>query len=80
MEITFNDLVQGLVNHPTAVILALALLAIVFLVKQLIKLNDDHKATITSVIPVSIKLGDAAIAVEKTVERLERLMEKRSGE
>lgn len=76
MDVTFNDLVQGLVNHPTAVMLALALIAITFLVKQLLKLNDDHKATIERVIPVSIKLGDAAIAVEKTVERLERLMEK----
>ena len=76
MDVTFNDLVQALISHPTAVILALAILAIVFLVKQLLKLNDEHKATIEKVIPVSIKLGDAAIAVEKTVERLERMMEK----
>lgn len=76
MDVTFNDLVQGLANHPTAVMLALAILAIIALVKVLLKLNDEHKATMERVIPVSIKLADAAIAVEKTVERLERLMDK----
>lgn len=73
---SFEVLLKGLVEHTTACILALALIAIVFLVKQLLKLNEDHKATIERVIPVAIKLGDAAIAVEKTVERLERLMDK----
>lgn len=83
----FTEMLNGLVAHPTACFLVLALIALAFIYRArevdraahgvlVQKLNDDHKATIEKVIPVADKLGDAAIAVEKAVATLERLMEK----
>lgn len=76
----FEALLKGIVEHPTACMLAVALIALAFLYKareadrtakeaQIQKLNDDHKATIEKVIPVAEKLADG-------VNTLERLMEK----
>lgn len=83
----FQALLDGIVAHPTACMLTVTLIALGFLYRAreadraakdaiVQKLNDDHKATIEKVIPVADKLGDAAIAVEKAVATLERLMEK----
>lgn len=84
---TFEAIYKGLNEHPTACMLALALVALAYFYRarevdkkaadeRNDKLNEAHKATIEKVIPVADKLGDAAIAVEKAVATLERLMEK----
>lgn len=83
----FQALLDGIVAHPTACMLAVTLIALGFLYKareadrvaketQIQKLNDDHKATIEKVIPVSEKLADAAVAVEKSTSNLDRLMDR----
>lgn len=85
----FQALVDGIVAHPTACMLAIALIALGFLYRaresdktsadaRLDKLNEAHKATLEKVIPVADKLGDAAIAVEKAVATLERMMDRKA--
>lgn len=76
----FAALLQGIVDHPTACMLAVTLIVIAYLYKareadktatdtRVDKLNEAHKATIEKVIPVAEKLADG-------VSTLERLMEK----
>lgn len=83
----FGQILQGLVDHPTACILALTLVALAYFyrareadarsyIEKISTMEAAHRATLEKVIPVADKLGDAAIAVEKAVATLERLMEK----
>jgi hypothetical protein len=65
----FSQILQGLVDHPTACMLVLTLLALGYLYRAREADAVAHRATLEKVIPVAEKLTDA-------VGVLERLMTK----
>jgi len=71
-----QQLIDGLVNHSTATLFALTILALAFLYKareaeraenatKIQALNDRNAQTLEKVIPVAEKLADGVVTLER---------------
>lgn len=74
----FAQILQGLVDHPTACLLALALIALGWLYKAraqdqkdfieiILKREDGHRETLLKVIPAAEKLTDSVVILERII-------------
>ncbi len=80
MEATFNDLVNALVAHPTACMLAIALISLGWLFKlrtaeqekfltTILGQEAAHRETLSKVIPVAEKLTESVVILERVLSR-----------
>lgn len=76
-----NAIAQGLAAHPTAWMLALAVLAIGYLYREnmsskkelidtVIKQENDHRDTLTRIVPLSEKVVESVEILERVTDAL----------
>lgn len=74
----FTEVLNGLVNHPTACMLTLSLIVNGFLFRMLIqnakeyiesilKQEKEHRDTLTKVIPAAEKLTESVVILERII-------------
>lgn len=76
----FSQLIDGLVSHPTACMLALVLIALAYLYRareadkkasdeRIERMQAAHLATVEKTIPVAEKLADGVVMLERLMEK-----------
>lgn len=80
---TFSQILQGLVEHPTACLLALALVALAYLYKAraqdhrdflelILKKEAEHRDTVLKVIPAAEKLTESVVILERIIAHTDK--------